>query len=294
MTRWYVLVNPDASGGRNAPLRAAAALNRAGIDHDLVVPATRGESTELVHAAVGRGRTHFVAVGGDGTVNALVNDLLDADWGEPPVVGILPGGTGCDLIRTFGVPQDLDAAARHLLGDTTYVIDVGVAEGDWGQRHFVNVAQAGAAAAAVERAVRLPARLGPAKYPLGLALALPSFRRSLVRVTTERRVVESDALAVIAANGQFFGGGFNVAPRATLIDGELDLQVLSPAKRHAVRLVPRIRRGAHLSDRSVRRLSSAWALVETEHSWPVELDGDPVGNTPVRFGVSPGRIALKI
>jgi YegS/Rv2252/BmrU family lipid kinase len=269
-------------------------LDACDIDYELVEPLSRDDSAQVLREAIAQGKTRFVAVGGDGTVNTLINDLLTATWEEPPVVGVLPGGTGCDLIRTFGMPQDMRSAALHLRGDQTYLIDVAQASGEWGTRRFVNVGQTGAAAAALERAMTLPSRLGASKYPVGLALALPSFRRTVVKVTTERRMIESDALAVIAANGQFFGGGFNIAPKATLVDGELDIQILSPSKRRAARLVPRIRKGMHLADRSVRRISAPWAVVETELPWPVELDGDPVGNTPVRFAVGPGRIALKI
>jgi diacylglycerol kinase family enzyme len=59
-------------------------------------------------------------------------------------------------------------------------------------------------------------------------------------------------------------------------------------------LVPKIIRGVHLTDRAVRRYSTAGFRLETEHSWPIEADGDLVGNTPVSVSVLPGALELKI
>jgi diacylglycerol kinase family enzyme len=101
-------------------------------------------------------------------------------------------------------------------------------------------------------------------------------------------------MAVIFANGQFFAGGWNVAPRSTPIDGRLDLQIIDCAKWEATRLVPKIIRGVHLSDRAVRRYASDGFNLETEQEWPVEADGEVVGNTPVTVSVEPGALSLKI
>lgn len=294
MTSWLAIVNEAAGGRGSTSGRAHAALAAVDVAYDLIAPADRAAAREVVREGVADGRRHFIAVGGDGTVNALVNDLLEHPWEKPPVVGVLPAGTGCDLIRTFGIPQRMPEAAIHLVRPGEYLIDVGLAEGSWGRRYFVNVGQAGVAAAAARRATRLPVSLGRIRYPLGLALTLPGFRRGHVEVETGKRNFSGEALAVIFANGQFFGGGFNIAPKATLIDGVLDVQIITARKRRAASLVPRIYRGMHLTDPDVRRYSSAAITVTTREPWPVEVDGEFVGNTPVRVGVTPGRIALKI
>ncbi len=292
--RWFVVVNRSAGTGRSVALRAQRALDRVGVDYDLALPSGRQEAAGCVQDAADAGQRHFVAVGGDGTVNLVVNSLLDRPWSEPPVLGVLPGGTGCDLIRTFGISQKMEEAAGHLARPGEYVIDVGFVEGEWGRRFFVNVAEAGVAAAAVQSADRLPAALGRVRYPLGLALALPTFNRTGVTIDAGKRTFRGEALAVIFANGQFFGGGFNIAPKATLIDGVLDVQVITAAKRRAPSLVPRIYRGMHLTDRDVKRFVTSRVTVESDQPWPVEVDGEYLGNTPVSAGVQSGRIALKI
>jgi len=293
MARWHVLVNQDAGRSSTPIATVSEALERAGVDSEVEAPGTAVEAEAAVAQAVRSGATHLAMVGGDGSVNLAANVVLNMDV-EPPILGVLPTGTGCDLLRTFGIPQDLDGAARHLATDTVYPIDVATIEGSWGTRYFVNVAQVGVGAAAVESSSRLTRRLGAARYPLAFAARLPGFPRTTVTVTSERRTYECDALAVIMANAQFFAGGWNIAPKATLVDGVLDMQVINCAKTRAPALVPKIIRGNHLTDRAVRRFSAARFDIETAVPWPVEADGDYLGNTPVSGKVVPAALRLKI
>lgn len=294
MSKWLVTLNPDA-GRRAMPVDTVnEALRAAGVDADLVVARTREEAREILRSAAREGRTHFALVGGDGTINLAANALLPLQMDQLPTVALLPAGSGCDLLRTFGIPQDLGLAARHLGTDDTYDIDVATLEGSWGQVYFVNVAQAGVGAAAAETAPRISRRVGSIRYPLAFGVRLPRFPRAHVKVTTERREYESEALAVIVANAQFFAGGWNVAPKATLVDGVVDIQIIDATKPQAPALVPKIIKGTHLRDARVKRFTAAEYRIETEPVWPVEADGDLVGNTAVAGRVVPAAIRLKI
>lgn len=293
MPKWKVVVNPDAGRAPVSMTALRGALDGAGVDAHVESPDSEKEAERAVIEAAHAGFTHFAMVGGDGSVNLAANALLDLE-GLDPVVGALPAGTGSDLLRTFGIPQDLRGAAMHLTTDQTYTIDVGVLEGERGTRYFVNVAQVGVGAAAAETALRLGRRLGSSRYPLAFAARLPGFPRALVTVETERRKYESEALAVIMANAQFFAGGWNVAPKATLVDGVLDMQVIDTPKRRAPALIQKVIRGMHLGDRAVKRFSAATFSIETDIPWPVEADGDHIGNTPVAGRVVPAALRLKI
>lgn len=294
MPRWLVLVNRAAGRKARDPKAIADLVHSLGLDGTVAAPATQEEMTERIADAARSGVTHFVAGGGDGTMNVVVNALLPLNLGFKPTVGVLPLGTGCDLLRTFGIPQDLAGAARHLLTDDTYDIDVVQISGEWGDRYYVNVAQAGVGAAAAETAPKISRRLGPLRYPLAFGVRLPRFPRAVIKLTTERKTVESEALAVIIANAQFFAGGWNVAPKATLVDGVVDIQVIDARKREAPALVPKIIKGTHLGDRRVRRLRAAEFTLEIDQKWPIEVDGDLVGNTPLSGRVVPAAISLKI
>jgi diacylglycerol kinase (ATP) len=294
MKKWLALVN-GAAGRRAVDVAdVEEVLRTEGIDYELVAPATREEMTAELLRASEQGQSHFVIVGGDGTVNLALNALMPLELDERPTLGILPAGTGCDLLRTFGIPQSLGEAGKHLSSPDKYTIDVAYMEGTFGRRYFANVAQTGVGAAAAQTAMRIPRTVGPARYPLAFVGRLPRFPRAAITLTTDKRTIETEALAVIFANAQFFAGGWNVAPRATLIDGVLDVQIINTAKRRAPALVPKVVKGTHLSDAAVRRMSVAEFDLKTEPVWPVEADGDYLGNTDISGRVIPAAINLKI
>lgn len=292
MTPWVVAVNPEA-GRRPVKLdRLSRALAGAGVEATVVVAPDAATMRRVLGEAVSEDRV--AVVGGDGTFNMAVNAFIASGSATYPTLGLLPAGTGADLLRTFAIPQDLEEAALHLLGDAVYRIDVGELSGDWGARYFLNVAEAGLGAAAVASAARMPRRLGSTRYLAAFGARLPRFPRSGFELNTERRTITGEALAVIMANGQFFGGGWNIAPKAMLVDGELDVQMIDSPKLKAPSLVPKLMSGLHLTDPRVRRVSTPWFRLETRETWPVEVDGDYLGNTPVEARVLPAAIELKI
>lgn len=293
MKRWLAIVNQAAGRKPTDPARVRNALDAAGVEADLVVPHSTEEVAEIINDEVDSGREHIASVGGDGTVNLVVNHLMRRNAAHV-VLGVLPAGTGCDLLRTFGISQVLEEAARHLATDEVYPVDVVQMSGNFGERHYVNVAQVGVGAAAAETAPKLRRGLGQVRYPIAFLGRLPRFPVATVSITTERRTYESDALAVIMANAQFFAGGWNVAPKATLVDGVADIQIINTPKTRAPMLVPKIIKGTHLTDRAVRRFSAAEFRIETSVIWPVEADGDLVGNTPIDGRVLPAALQLKI
>jgi diacylglycerol kinase (ATP) len=110
----------------------------------------------------------------------------------------------------------------------------------------------------------------------------------------ERSAHRGDAITIVLANGQYFGTGANVAPRATLVDGLLDVQIFSLSKWRVPLLYRKATRGMHLRHPGVTRYRSGRLSIETSAPWPVEIDGDYLGVTPVEVSVRRGAIRLKI
>jgi YegS/Rv2252/BmrU family lipid kinase len=292
-SEWFVVVNPTAGRGSDIMARTEQALGQLAIAASIVPSASAEDVAALIDGAVAAGRRRFVAVGGDGTVNLVANALLAHRWAEPPTLGILPAGTGCDFVRVFGIPQDVEHAARHLVGEETYRSDAALLEGEWGRRYFMNIAQAGIGAASATTADKL-SWLGGLRYQTSFWVNLPRFPRTEVRVRVGKRSYQGEALSVIFANGQFFGNGMNVAPKATLVSGEIDAQVISAHKRQAPLLMRRAVRGLHLGHREVHRMRGADFEIETKDPWPIEADGEYLGRTPVHGHVLPGALDIKI
>ena len=99
---------------------------------------------------------------------------------------------------------------------------------------------------------------------------------------------------MVIANGQFLGGGLNVAPRSTVQDGVFDVQLLAGPRSHAPTVRTRMVRGAHLTHRAVRRTKGAAIAVDCPESWPIEADGERLGTGPISVDVLPQAIFFKI
>lgn len=292
---WWVIVNPVAGKPGELTSRADSALSAAGVEFDIRESGNADQVAELVTAGRAAGFRKFACVGGDGTAHLLVNGLLRHEWERPPGMAVLPAGSGSDFIRTFGLPRTLEEAAPLLATDAWYLSDVLQVKGTFGARYALNVVEAGVGAAAVTTAARMPRWFGARRYAIAFWVTLPRFKPGdIAAVVDERKKVAGQAIAVIVANGQFFGGGMNIAPRASVADGIFDLQVFSGPRRKAVSVMPRVIRGAHLRHKNVRRLTGNHVELEVPMSWPIEADGELLGTGPISVSVHPAAIEFKI
>ncbi len=162
-----VIANPHAGEGRVG--RELSALERGlagrGLEYSLQVTEGPGDATRLATDAMDAGVRFLVAVGGDGTVHEVVNGMFrdGRPIVEEPVLGVVPAHSGCDLVKSFGLPGDVDAACGHLLGDNTYPFDVvKVAftdpDGRPAVRYSVNLAEIGFGAAVAAKVGGRPGR----------------------------------------------------------------------------------------------------------------------------------------
>lgn len=291
---WWVIVNPAAGTRQHWEERVRRALAGRGLEAVINTSESAAHLRELVAAGVAAGATRFVAAGGDGTISLVADSILSHPWPAPPTLGVLPAGSGCDFIRTFRFSQILEEAADHLRGDDSLLVDVGVAEGSWGTRRFLNVLDIGVVAATVRTADGPTRRLGRLRYKAAFWLTLVPFRTTRLTVEMERRTFAGRANTVVFANGQYFGFNMNVAPRASPSDGLLDVQVFVGPKTSALSLLPKVSRGRHLAHPLVHRFRAGTATVITERSWPIEVDGDYLGETPITVRVEPRALRLKV
>jgi len=283
--RWFTVVNPKA--GRTAPSVAdiESLLASRGIRASVVATTSAEHLQDLVSQAASSGTRHFLSVGGDGTAHHVINGLARfiAKRDRRFALGIVAAGSGSDFVRTFGQSEDIGLAVGRLVNPDLYPIDIGSISGSFGTRLFLNAANVGVAAASARVASRLPNRLGALRYTAGFWLALARFREAPVTVTVGRHEFSGNAISVVIANGQFFAGGMNVAPKATLTDGLLDVQVFRGPRRLAFSVMPRVVKGTHLTHTAVRRYIGDTISITVPASWPVETDGEMLGSGPVKI-----------
>lgn len=303
--RPLVIANPAAGSGR-APIlpRLTAVLDGLGIDHDVQVTGRPGHASHLARTAVeDAGRTYLIAVGGDGTVHEIINGMVDPVSrrvrGEDPVLAIVSAGSGSDLARTFGLDRSPELLGPHLASEHVMPIDLGHvvcrdAEGATCEKVFANVAEAGFGGRVVQIASRLPRQLGAARYGVGIVVGWSAFRRVRTTVTVDGGTVTDEVSNVVVANGQFFGGGMRVAPRALPDDGRFNVQMWGGNPSDIVRAGRQLRRGTHLERSDVREWQSAAVTVDPQRPLVVEADGEVLGATPARFEVLPRLLRLKL
>jgi diacylglycerol kinase (ATP) len=231
-----------------------------------------GDETRLATQAVERGFRRIVAVGGDGTWSNVANGILRS--GVRARLGLVPGGTGCDLAKTLGIPpRDVAACCRIVLDGHSRAIDAGRVE----DRYFLNIAGFGYDVAVLEDSWSVQYLEGSALYLYCALRQLHSFSGFEATSEAEGEAFgPRDLLMLIVANARVFGGGFRIAPGADPADGKLEAVAFANmgfAARVGVML--RLLRGTHLaharvSSVSTRRLVCRFAApprYETDGEW---------------------------
>jgi YegS/Rv2252/BmrU family lipid kinase len=248
----------------------------------------------LAQAAAEAPGSLLVVVGGDGTVNEVVNGVA----GTAAEIAVLPCGTGQDFGRTHGIPARFDDAVGVALGDETRTIDLGRVELEDGTRRvFANVSSAGMSGAVARRANAMTKALG------GRTTFFYALTREFLAWQNTRVVVELDGDVrrdgamhdVIVANGRYHGGGMKLAPDARQDDGVFDVVLIGDVtKLDFMTTAPKLYSGRYLSHPRVELLRSSTVRIDAAEPLPLEVDGEPIGTTPARFEVVPSALRLRV
>jgi diacylglycerol kinase (ATP) len=301
----HVLVGGPA--GRGAVARQLPGLEQAltarDLDYTLSVMTGADELRGAAAQALREGARYLVAVGGDATVHHVIDGMF-AD-GEPlvadPVIGVIGAGATANVMRTMGIPDNLEMAVDRLMGENTYPFDVMKVtytdrRGERGTTYGHNLAEVGLGGRAATLAGRLPGWLGNGRRFLGFWGAWLRSRPSTVKVDADRRAFEGTAFNVVVANAQHTGNGVRLSPRSFPGDGVLDALIFTGPRSDAYTMLPRMfRHGNHIPDPHIKELRAKIRVaVDAAKPWPVVVDQIVVGTTPVTFQVVPQRILMKL
>lgn len=256
---------------------------------------TRGPGHAMALAAeAARARVPLVvAVGGDGTLNEVVNGLLPLREEYPVTVGAVMTGRGRDACRNLGLARDPLRAARRLVEGRVVARDVGLARWPGGRRFFLGWAGAGFDAVVAERA---GARGGRLVYLRAVLTSLYDYRPVELAV----RLGDVDAWAgpaasMVVCNGGSFGGGMRIAPTARPDDGLLDVVLLGALGRaELARWLPTVYWGGHLANPKIRTWRAVQVGIVTATPIPVQLDGELGARTPLDVSIHPGALHLLV
>jgi len=243
---------------------------------------------------------YLVAAGGDQLIHEIVNGMLgvDPNPGSDFMLAIVPGASGSDFAKTFGLPTDPVDAVSHLAGEPYFGVDVGRISYTDGTADktccFVNLAEIGLGGRTARRTSRLPSLLGRGGDLLGFWAALAGFRTVEAAIVLDDRLYEGNLCNLVVANGQFFRGGMRIAPRAHPADGTFDALIMKGTKRDYVAALSKVQKGNHVPSSSIKEYLAARVEVSCEGRLELQADGKFLGFTPAKFEVIHNAFRLKI
>ena len=303
-TAAFLVLNPASAGGRTERHWPAIAnvLRSAGVSFELHRTTAVGDATRAVRTALADGYRSVVVVGGDGTLNEVVNGFFDADGtpiGGDATLGLLPSGTGGDFRRAAGIPANPGAAAQLIASGLTRRIDLGRIDFAAGpSRFFVNIADCGMGGEVAARVNRSTHKrggvLGSAMFLAASVSTLLSYEPRIARVDVDGLRIEREVRSVVVANGRYFGGGMHIAPGAELDDGRFDVVIVAETGRtRALTAAPSLYRGRHITRREVEVHRARVVQVSCDGAPMLfDVEGEQIGTTPATLTCVSGAISL--
>jgi len=306
MPKIHVILNPASAGGKTGRRQRkilSAICTRFGTEYRLSVTRKPLDATESTRTAIRDGAELIIAVGGDGTIQEVVNGFFSNGLPLNPscILGIISSGTGHGFAQSLGLPSDIEQQVDVICDGRLRAIDVGrVAFSDSHEerrsRYFVNECQVGFGAAVVQ-SVQSRRKLAGGLLAFGSSTLINAFRhRSQTLVITLDRVFEiTQALVGLAiANGAYTGGGMNLAPRAEVDDGLLDILLIHEQSiLERIRNFPKIYTGKHIELEGFSYYQAGEIAVSSTEKVLLAADGELLGSTPCRVEVLPQALQIK-
>ncbi|MFW5971971.1 MAG: diacylglycerol/lipid kinase family protein [Bacillota bacterium] len=302
------IVNPVSANGKTALHWPSYEkfFRENNINMEVFLSRYAGDAVEISRQAVKNGYKKIMAVGGDGTVNEVINGFFQEDSliDDDIKLIVFSQGTGCDFNRNFQFGRKPDDIVHIInsnnfrkidIGHVKYINHSGVEE----ERYFVNLSDTGIGAATA-RLVNQSSKVfgGFITYLLGVFRILISYKNREIKVVIDgeekyRQLINS----VIIANGKYFGGGIKIAPRAELDNGFFNIVVLKNFSKIGIVLnLVKAYKGTHISHKLVESIKGkeiAISVVDGGIS-ELEIDGESVGILPARFKILKSKLSIMV
>ncbi len=225
----------------------------------------------------------LVAVGGDGTVNEVVRGIIESGGKGTVKLGIIPAGTGNDLVRTLNIPIITKEAVQVLINGHVKCLDLGKINGDY----FVNIVGIGfdgAVANEVNRDVRW--LKGKYAYMYAILKMLITYKSPMMKITIDDQILEGRYFLVAVGNAKYYGGGIKILPDADPVDGLFDICVVEDIpKREVLKVLPKMSQGRHVDYPPVKIYRGKKIKVDSTERVLIQADGELKGTLPMEFEV---------
>jgi len=302
---WFVIVNPNAGRrkGEKDWLEIAALLDAAGIRYTNVFTEHPNHAVKLARKYIEAGFRKIIVVGGDGTLNEVVNGVFTQNKypTKDITLAMIPVGTGNDWGRSFNIPSGYKEAIHLISRMHTRIQDVGKVHYMNNElpkhRHFINMAGLGFDAMVAKRTnkVKQEGKSGPFSYLISLFTSLISYNDSKVNIIVDDKELNANVFTMSVAICKFNGGGMMQAPNAIPDDGLFDVTVITRVSRFLViRSVKKLYDGSYLKMPQVKTFRGEKVKIESNPPMFLETDGESLGHTPMTFEVLPLSIQVVV
>lgn len=298
---WQIIANPNALTEQRALLekKILTELDERGVNYTLHIAKGTGKGIEIAEELCRSGKRHLIVVGGDGSVNEIVNGIYRSEVNPSEVyLAIIPLGTGNDFCRTLHYPE-AKKIIDFFIQNEFHPTDVGIVESVndekvTARRHFINIAGFAFDAAVINETVNGKPKIFPsAVYLTKLVKVLFKYKATRVRVTTDNDSYEDSLFTIAVGNAQYNGNGMRQVPMADPHDGMLDIvtiRKIGPLK--VVANVKRLFRGKHIQLKEVR--ATRTAQVELTSPLPLlgEVEGELLQTGNYRIRLEPKKLNI--
>jgi diacylglycerol kinase (ATP) len=301
--QWLVIINPNAGNGKGKKdlERITGLLEREEIPFSVRFTEKKTEATDLARQAIENGYRKIISVGGDGTLNEVINGIFSQNIcpTNEIVVALIPVGTGNDWGRMFGIPLVYEGAIKVIKENKRMLHDIGIItyfnRNTKLKRYFINIAGLGFEAMVVSRTNKQKdkGRSNAAIYFYNLLSSLISYRNETAVIEIDGKKSSARVFSINVGNGRYCGGGMRQTPDALPDDGLLDITVIKDMGRfEIIRNLKLLYDGTILSHHKVDGYRSTNLKVNSEAVLYAEADGESLGHTPVEFGIIPSAINI--
>ena len=300
-----ITVNPVSAAGRTRKAwpKMERLLRERGASFDWRFTERPGHATEMAREALKQRYDVIVAVGGDRTLNEVVNGFFEDDRLINPQahLGLIPCGTGSDFRRSVGVPRDPRGAIERLLSGRVMPVDLGKVRfrgrsGHEETRYFINIADLGLGGETAERVNAVPKFLGGLlSFFIGAVVTILLYRNKQVEVILDdREVIRGRVNTVVVANGRYFAGGMFIAPNAHPDSGLFNVILIGDLGRfELIYNLLRVYRGTHLRNPKIKEAVARTVYVRSQERMVLEMDGEVPGFAEAEFSVVPGAVLVR-
>lgn len=298
-----VIVNPNAGNGKGKKDwdKISGLLEKADLSFVVEFTERKGHAINLTLDAISSGFRKLITVGGDGTLNEVVNGVFTNKSCPPAeiVLASIPVGTGNDWGRMFGIPLDYEKAIDIIIDNKTLLHDIGTISfynGDGkNTRYFINIAGLGFESVVVRKTniQKDKGHGGKLIYFYNLLTSLLSYKNTKAEIIIDEEKIKADIFSLNVGNGRYCGGGMRQTPRAVPTDGLLDVTIINGmGKFEIIRNLKILYNGRILQHPKIDGYKCKNIKVNSKTAMYAEADGESLGQTPAEFGIIPE--ALKI